>query len=103
IVSATVVAEDGSPGELAPPKLTAGLFEGCAALTSVELPSELAEIGAEAFAGCGALVSVVLPPTVTAIGDRAFAWCGSLSEINVPEGTTLGEEAFVGCEKLKKE
>ena len=102
IVSATVVAEeDGSLGELAPPKLMAGLFEGCAALTSVELPSELAEIGAEAFAGCTSLAEIGLPAAVTNLGERAFAGCGTLSSIALPKSLEeLRDGTFAGCASI---
>ena len=101
IVSATVVAEDGSPGELAPPKLTAGLFEGCAALTSVELPAELAEIGAEAFADCTSLAEIGLPAAVTNLGERAFAGCGTLSSIALPKSLEeLRDGTFAGCASI---
>ena len=101
IVSATVVAENGSPGELAPPKLMAGLFEGCAALTSVELPTELAEIGAEAFADCTSLAEIGLPAAVTNLGERAFAGCGTLSSIALPKSLEeLRDGTFAGCASI---
>ena len=101
IVSATVVAEDGSPGELAPPNLMAGLFEGCAALTSVELPAELAEIGAEAFADCTSLAEIGLPAAVTNLGERAFAGCGTLSSIALPKSLEeLRDGTFAGCASI---
>ena len=101
IVSATVVAEDGSPGELATPNLMAGLFEGCAALTSVELPAELAEIGAEAFADCTSLAEVGIPAAVTNLGERAFAACGTLSSIALPKSLEeLRDGTFAGCASI---
>ena len=101
IVSATVVAEDGSPGELAPPNLMAGLFAGCAALTSVELPTELAEIGAEAFADCTSLAEVGIPAAVTNLGERAFAGCGTLSSIALPKSLEeLRDGTFAGCASI---
>ena len=101
IVSATIVAEDGSLGELAPPKLMAELFEGCAALTSVELPAELAEIGAEAFADCTSLAEIGLPAAVTNLGERTFAGCGTLSSIALPKSLEeLRDGTFAGCASI---
>ena len=102
IVSATVVAEDGGAlGERALPTLMDELFEGCAALTSVELPAELAEIGAEAFADCTSLAEVGIPAAVTNLGERAFAGCGTLSSIALPKSLEeLRDGTFAGCASI---
>ena len=34
------------------------------------------------------------------IGDRAFKDCGKLVKVLLPEATTIGEDAFDGCNSL---
>ena len=50
-------------------------FAGCAALTSVTLPSGILEIGESAFSGCTALLSADIPKSVEFIGAEAFSGC----------------------------
>lgn len=65
------------------------------------IPSEVAEIGAEAFRGC-AFSNVTIPSGVTKIGDKAFYMCESLIEIVIPDGVTeFGASVFSGCSALK--
>ena len=100
IVSATVVAEtDGAGAPL--PVVMDGLFEGCAALTRVELPQDLAEIGAGAFADCAALTEIGIPAAVTNIGAAAFAGCGTLSSIALPKSLEVVQDrTFQGCASM---
>ena len=101
ITSAMIVSENGSLGELAPPVLRAQLLAGCSALTRVELPQNLAEIGASAFADCSALTEVGVPAAVTNIGASAFADCTSLSSIALPKNLeTIEDGTFAGCSSL---
>ena len=104
IVSATVVAEtdeDGASGGRALPVLMSGLFEGCAALTRVELPQDLAEIGASAFLNCSGLAEVGIPSAVTNIGASAFQNCSTLSSIALPKNLeVLQDGTFAGCTSL---
>ena len=104
IVSATVVAEDGAAaGDGGPPVAMEGLFEGCTALTRIELPQDLAEIGAEAFAGCTSLAEIGIPATVTNLGSRAFSGCGSLSTVALPKNLEeLRDGTFAGCASLSE-
>ena len=50
----------------------AGAFQGCAALTEINLPEGLSTIGSYAFSGCTALGWTYVPTTVTSIGKNAF-------------------------------
>ena len=102
IASATIVAEDGGAlGERALPTLMDELFAGCTSLTRVELPQDLAEIGAEAFADCTSLAEIGLPAAVTNLGERAFAGCGTLSSIALPKSLEeLRDGTFAGCASI---
>ena len=45
----------------------------------------------------------VIPTGVTSIGDEAFWGCENLKEINIPTGvTSIGDGAFSGCYYLKE-
>ncbi len=93
-------------------------------IKSVQLPSTLEKVGADAFRDCSYLTSIDIPNSVTTIGKRAFWECTSLKTIHFPrelkvikEGTfrecglvdvvlpddvcELGEEAFFRCEELQ--
>ena len=102
IVSATVVAEENAAaGDGGPPVAMAELFAGCSALTDVELPAELAEIGAEAFADCTSLAEIGIPAAVTNLGERAFAGCGTLSAVALPKNLEeLKDGTFAGCASI---
>jgi len=100
-------------------------FEGCKALTSVELPASITEIGVGFFKGCKALTSINIPAGVTKIGEGAFYGTGltsfpaSLSkgitvipenafsftdisgDLVIPEGiTTISDKAFISCKNI---
>ena len=54
-------------------------FYGCTALTAIELPEGMKEIGNLVFYGCISLTSVTIPSSVTSIGAGAFA-CGAIDQ-----------------------
>ena len=69
------------------------MFFKCAALTSVEIPESVTEIGESAFANTG-LTSVTIPESVTKIGESAFTSTG-LTSVEIPESVTeIGARAF---------
>ena len=93
-------------------------------METIQLPSTLEKIGADAFRSCSYLESIDIPNSVTSIGKRAFQDCTSLKTIHFPralkvikEGTfrecglvevvlpdgvrELGEDAFFRCEALQ--
>lgn len=70
---------------------------------SIQLPSSLTEIKAQAFYGCEALEIIEIPETVTSIGTSAFAGCSSLAKILIPESVhTIGKACFDSCVRLKE-
>jgi len=90
-----------------------------ASLTSINIPSTLVNVEAEAFArnlkltsatiacrhlkeyamsGCTALSDLTLTTDVKQIGDGAFLNCKSLKNIDLPaDECTFGSEVFFGC------
>ena len=61
-------------------------------IESVEIPSGVTSLGAEAFLGCYRLKNVVIPDTVLSIGSTAFGNCSALETItiNKPENSITG-------------
>ena len=59
------------------------------------------KIGGYAFKG-SAVTSVSMPEGITSIGFEAFSGCQNLESVALPESlTTLGSEAFSSCKSLK--
>lgn len=80
-----------------------GLFYKCTSLKSVVLPETLTTIGGNTFSECVALDSINIPLGVVTLGTGAFYKCTSLSfdELNLPNLTSLGQNAFYGV-KIRK-
>ena len=71
-------------------------FNGCSALTQVQLPSTLAFIGANAFEESG-LTQITVPEGVGSIETKTFWDCEDLRAVVLPESiTSIGEMAFTG-------
>ena len=83
-------------------KVVAGYgLEGCAKLTSIDIPDSVTEIGAYAFADCVALDTVTMSDSVKSIGDWAFGGCSSLTSVELSNGLeSFGDSVFANCEKL---
>lgn len=99
-------------------------FHGCSAITTIEIPDSVEEIGDGAFRGtgiieitipdhvriggilfegCTKLQKVTLPSTLTSITSHTFSGCTSLSTIEIPESVTeIGSSAFSDCTGLTK-
>ncbi len=115
-------------GTLPCTEIPAGLFIGCANLTSVTLHPNLTtignfafsysglglidlmgkdmltDIGTGAFEGCANLSSITFDPqcVITEIKPYMFASCNSLAVLQLPVGVTeIGEFAFALCNNLK--
>ena len=65
-----------------------GVFRGCSALTSIDLPDTLTTIGGSAFYGCSSLTYMTIPSAVTSIGSSALNIGGTS---NPPEVTMEGK------------
>jgi hypothetical protein len=72
-------------------------------ITSVEIPSTVTEIGAEAFRDCSKLKTVTISKKakMRILGSGAFYSCTSLKEIYI-NAETLGTYAFECCSSLEK-
>lgn len=75
------------------------------ALTSVQIPDTVTEIGSNAFYNCTSLKSVTIqdnkPSCVKKIGRQAFMFCSELTDIPILDSVTeIGSESFHQCEKL---
>ena len=76
-------------------------FSGCAKLTSIVIPDNVASIGRSAFSGCSGLTSVTIPKSVASIGESAFFGCSGLASITIPNNvTSIDKSTFLGCSGL---
>lgn len=83
-------------------KINLNTFNGCSALSSIELPESLEKIEYNAFDDCSALKSIVIPDKVTYIGEGAFPSCTGLQEAYIGDGVTeIAAKAFAECTALK--
>jgi hypothetical protein len=81
----------------------AEFFEGCDALTDVEMGTELVRVGMNAFEGCVNLKSVWLPDTVTDMGRRAFWMCKGLESVRLPARMRRIPNGMFGwCPELRR-
>jgi hypothetical protein len=77
------------------------MFDGCAILETIDLPSSVNRIEDEAFKDCASLKRIVLPKTLKKIGGDAFKDCKLFESIVVPKSVKeIGKDAFSGCPKL---
>lgn len=79
-----------------------GAFRGCVSLEHIDLPDTInMEISAYMFEGCEALESIRIPQYAGMICGGAFKDCSNLRSIIVPSVSTVNDNAFLGCDKLK--
>jgi len=72
-------------------------------LTTPNLILNIQEIGNAAFSGCAAFTSLVLPswPAYTVVADECFNGCAKILELTIPTNvTTIQEGAFSGCIRI---
>jgi hypothetical protein len=80
-----------------------GSVDGSRNLISVNIPSTVTDICANAFSGCTALAYVTFSENshLTTIGDSAFSDCSMIQDIKLPDTvTTIGPNSFRGCTNL---
>ena len=73
------------------------------AILNITIPDGITTIESHAFEECNNISCISIPATVSSIGEKAFYNCKELTYINIPINTTIGKDAFVGCDKLKIE
>lgn len=84
--------------------IRAGVFEGCAGMTSLYIPDTVKNIEPCAFRGCTSLRNVIIPESITEIEWCTFEDCESLESIIIPENVTnIGVGAFDGTKWLEIE
>lgn len=76
-------------------------FYNCVKLSGISLGSGITEIKDYTFAYCVMLDNVYLPSQITVIGTEAFANCRMMSYIDTNKVQTIGDGAFMSCDKLK--
>lgn len=76
-------------------------FRGASCFSYIALPEELKTIGVSAFADCRGVERVLLPDSLTRICRGAFEGCDRLAEILLPQGIAKIEHStFSGCDSL---
>ena len=76
------------------------LFVDGKELTTISIPSGIANIGDFAFMGCINITSITIPRSVSSIGMYAFMRC-SIPSIEIPDSVTkIDIGAFQNCSKL---
>lgn len=100
IVPSKATAPDGNEFDVV--GISPNVFSN-SALSRIELPSSITDIGYGLFYNCPALKAVKLSPNITLIPDITFRGCTSLEEIVLHEGIIgLGSYAFADCESLRE-
>lgn len=71
------------------------------ALSEIDVPDSVIEIGIAAFFDCRKLARVTLSKNIKIIKESAFEECLRLEQITIPEGVEIiGGNAFCDCPKL---
>lgn len=82
-----------------------GVFEGCTALTTLNIGNNVEVIPQNAFAFCSFSGSIVIPNSVTRIGGSAFYKCTNITSVTLGEGLVtvadgVNDGLFKGCTSL---
>ena len=78
-----------------------GAFNGCSALTALDIPGTVTSVGASTFQNCVALERVYISSGVSSLGMNSFNGCTALSEVEFSEGLlSIGKYAFYNCTSL---
>lgn len=79
-------------------------FSDCEALTYVDIPPSVKEIGNLAFFKCKGFETIKIPDGVESIGSDGFSYCERVTYIYVPASVKfIGHHAFfgnLGCKKI---
>lgn len=72
-------------------------------LESVYIPGSVKNVGVSAFEGCSALTNLQIQNGVSALENKSFASCVNLKQVALPDSITqLGNGAFYRCTTLKE-
>lgn len=70
--------------------------------TTIDIPDDVAKIGAGAFKGNTSIVDINIPSTVAEIAESAFEDCKNLKSVKLPSDLKkINYKTFNGCDSLK--
>ena len=76
-------------------------FYNCSDLVTIEISSNIEDMGDYTFYNCKSLKEIVIPAKVTSIGNYTFSGCSSLTFIDIPNNVNaIGTNAFYNCSSL---
>jgi len=79
------------------------VFRDCKALSDVELPTAIEDLGACAFENCQALTKFTVPASIKNFGEGIFQGCIELSDVTIlAQLTTIPKQTFYQCKNLEK-
>lgn len=81
-------------------RISSTSFSGCAALTSVNIPTGVVTIGNNSFDGCASLAQLTMPEPLATISEYAFRNSGLTGITFQRNLTIIGKYAFDGCKDL---
>lgn len=81
-------------------RISSTSFSGCAALTSVNIPTGVVTIGNNSFDGYASLAQLTMPEPLATIGEYAFRNSGLTGITFQRNLTIIGKYAFDGCKDL---
>ena len=87
------------------PSISAGTFDNCKKLRSINLPEGITVLGDGAFRDCSGLTSIKIPASVTEIKNDVFINCTSMTVYDFTDHTsvpTLYRTAFEGISSTCK-
>jgi len=77
-------------------------FEGCTGLKSITLSNNVVQIESGAFHGCNMLTSITIPSSVQN-WDYSFSGCSGITNVIIENGVSgIAKGAFDGCSNLMK-
>ena len=81
-------------------KIYLGVFNGCSALTDVEISSDIKVLGNSCFKSCTALKEIHLEQ-IQPIERDAFKNCSNLQKVYISADCKIDKSAFNGCDQLE--
>jgi hypothetical protein len=78
------------------------VFEGCSALSSIDLPQKLISMGENAFRNCTSLRSIEIPGSLDELDYCTFQGCTNLETVILNEGLEEISFGVLGSQKLTK-